>query len=108
VSDVRIADGTDGEQDFLLLSALPVKYRTMLSGSWPARLADSIRTRRSPPEQGSSLTRRAVITAAHSMAAIRVVPSLMLVPVVMKRLVKSSRRRNVPSAVSRATPASSG
>jgi hypothetical protein len=43
------------------------------------------------------------------MAAIGVVPSLMLVPVaVMSRLVKSSRRRNVPLLVSRATPASRG
>jgi hypothetical protein len=39
------------------------------------------------------------------MAAIRVVPSLMLVSAVMKRLVKSSRRRNVPLPASRATPA---
>jgi len=32
------------------------------------------------------------------MSAIGVVPSLMLVPVVMKRLVKLSRCRNVPLA----------
>jgi len=42
------------------------------------------------------------------MAAIGVAPSLMLVADVMKRLVKSSWRRNVPLAMSRAVPASSG
>jgi hypothetical protein len=51
---------------------------------------------------------QAAIAASQSMAAITVVPSLMLVPVVMKRLVKSSRRRNVPLPARRATPASSG
>jgi hypothetical protein len=56
-----------------------------------ARLADSIMVRRSPPEQGISPAWRAVTAASQSMPAIKVVPSLMLVPTVMKRLVKSSR-----------------
>jgi hypothetical protein len=42
------------------------------------------------------------------MAAIVVVPSVMLVPWLMKRPVKSSRSRNVPFAMSRPTPASAG
>ena len=57
---------------------------------------------------GSSPACRAVMAASQSMAAIGVVPSVMLVPVSMNRLVKSSRCRNVPLPVSRATPASSG
>jgi hypothetical protein len=42
------------------------------------------------------------------MSAIGMVPLLMLVPVVMNRLVKSSRCRNVPLPMSRAVPASRG
>ena len=78
------------------------------TGMPPARPADSWRMRRSPPEQGSSPSCRAVIAAYQSIAAIGVVPSLMLVPVSMKRLVKSSRCRNVPLLISSPTPASKG
>jgi hypothetical protein len=74
----------------------------------PARLADKSRTRRSPPEHGSSPLPSAVTAASHSMAAIWVMPSLMLVPCWMKRPVKSLRCRNVPWAMSRPTPASRG
>jgi len=42
------------------------------------------------------------------MEAIGVVPSLMLVPVVMNRLVKSGRCRNVPWLMSSSVPASRG
>jgi hypothetical protein len=42
------------------------------------------------------------------MAAIGVVPSLMLMPCSMNGEVKSSRCRNVLLLISRATPASSG
>lgn len=54
---------------------------------------------------GRSPLVRATAAASQSMAAIRVMPSLMLMPVVMKRLVKSSRCRKVPLPVSRATSA---
>ena len=74
----------------------------------PARLADSSRTRRSPPEQGRSPTFRAAMASYQSMTAIRVVPSLMLVPVSMKRAVKSARWRNVPLLMRSSVPASSG
>ena len=47
-----------------------------------------------------------MIAAGQSMLAIRVVPSLMLAPVVMKRLVKSSRCSQPPQLMSRLTPAS--
>ena len=68
-----------------------------------ARLADSWRMRRSPPEQGSLPLVRAVMAAFQSTAAMGVPP---LVPWLMNLLVKSSRRRNVPLPTSRATPAS--
>jgi hypothetical protein len=48
------------------------------------------------------------MAASQSMMAIGVVPSLMLVPIVMNLLVKSSRRRNVPLMMSREVPASRG
>jgi hypothetical protein len=73
-----------------------------------ARLAASWRIRRSPPEVGSSPACRAVMAASQSMEAIGVVPSLMLVPCWMNRLVKSPRCRNVPWLMSSATPASAG
>jgi hypothetical protein len=78
---------------------------TEADGGPAARLADSWRMRRSPPEQGSPPLSRAVMAASQSMAAIEV-PSL--VPQVMNLLVKSSRRRNVPLLMSSAVPASSG
>ena len=59
----------------------------------PARLAESMRRRRSPPEQGSSPLPSAVIAACQSTAAIAV-PSL--APCWMKRPVKSLRCRNAP------------
>jgi len=74
----------------------------------PARLADSRRTRRSPPEQGRSPTFRAAMASYQSMTAIREVPSLLLVPVSMKRAAKSSRWRNVPLLMSSWVPASRG
>jgi hypothetical protein len=64
--------------------------------------------RRSPPEQGRSPLLRAVMAAFQSMAAIGVVPSVMLVPCSMNRLVKSRRCRNVPLLMSRSAAASSG
>jgi hypothetical protein len=57
-------------------------------------------------EQGRSPLFRAVMAASQSMSAIRVMPSLMLVPVWMNLLVKSSRWRNVPLTMRSATPAS--
>jgi hypothetical protein len=45
--------------------------------------------RRSPPLESSSPALRAVMAASQSVAASSVTPSLMLVPVVMNRLVKS-------------------
>jgi len=92
----------------MLPSSSPVTASRRSTGVPRERLDDSSRTRRSPPEQGSSPACRAAIAASQSMAATGVVPSLMLVATEMKRLVKSSRCRNVPLAMSRATPASSG
>lgn len=86
----------------------PVTVSRRLTGVPAARLADRSKMRRSPPEQGSSPERRAVMAASQPMSAIGAVPSVMLVPVVMKRLVKSSRCRNVPLAMSSSVPASSG
>ena len=68
----------------------------------PARLADSRRTRRSPPEQGRLPLARAMMAASQSMAAIGVPP---LMPWWMNLLVKSSGCRNVSLPMSRATPA---
>ncbi|HYZ56918.1 MAG TPA: hypothetical protein VE733_25940 [Streptosporangiaceae bacterium] len=79
-----------------------------LTGMPSARLAASRRIRCSPLEQGSSPASSAAMAAGQSMAAIVVVPSVMLVPWLMKRPVKSSRSRNVPFAMSRPTPASAG
>ena len=73
-----------------------------------ARLADRSRMRRSPPEQDSSPACSAVMAAFQSMAAIGVVPSLMLVPCSMNRLVKSWRCRNVPLLMNSSVAASSG
>jgi len=87
---------------------MPVTVSRRLTGMPTAKLADSWRMRRSPPEQGSSSALRAVMAASQSMAAIGVVPSVMLVPSSMSRVLKSSRRRNVPLLMSSSVPASSG
>src|SRR5580658_6007427 len=92
-----------------LLSSRPVMVSRRLTGMPAARLADSSRTRRSPPEQGSSPARWAVMAASQSMAAMGMSP---LVPQVMNCAVKSSRflnggnpviqpRRGRPAAVGR-------
>src|SRR5450755_1063557 len=63
--------------------------------------------RRSPLLEGSWPALSEAIAASQSVLAIRVVPSLMLVPVVMKRL-KSSRCSQLPLSISRLVPASWG
>ena len=74
----------------------------------PAMLAASRRTRRSPPLPHDSWPASiAVIAASQPMLAIAV-PSLTLVPVMMNRLVKSSRCSQQPQPVRPLVPASSG
>jgi len=82
----------------MLFSSRLVMVSRRLTGVPAARLADRSRTRRSPPEHGRPQPFRAVMAASQSMAAIGVPP---LVPVSMKRAVKSSRWRNVPLLMSR-------
>lgn len=84
----------------VLWSSSPVTVSLRSTGMLPARLAASWRMRRSPPEQGSPPACRAVTAASQSMVAIRVAPSLMLVPNSMNRVVKSVRCRKVPLAMS--------
>jgi len=76
-----------------------------LTGISSARLAASWSIFCSLLEQGSSPAFSAVIAAGQSMAA-RPVPSLLVV--LMKRLVKSARCRNVAWPMSSSAPASSG
>jgi len=64
--------------------------------------------RRSPLLEGSSPALSAAIAASQPVLAIRVAPSLMLVPVVMNRLVKSSRCSQLPQSISSLVPASRG
>ena len=71
-------------------------------------LAARRRSRRSPLLQGSSPASSAVMAAAQSMLAIMVPASLMLVPAVMNRLVKSSRCSQHPQSMMSSVPASSG
>jgi hypothetical protein len=85
----------------VLPSSSPVTVSRRSTGMPSARLADSRRMRRSPPEHRSSPAFKAVMAASQSTVAIGVSPSLMLVPCSMKWLMKSSRRRNAPLAMSR-------
>lgn len=82
--------------------SIPVTASFRSTGMPAARLAESLRTLCSPPEQGNSPAARAVIAASQSIAAM---PSF--TPWMTKRLVKPSRRRKVPLAMSSPTPASS-
>ena len=94
-------DGLDDELDAVVVDAgegvAEVDGRAVAEAGCQAEHALS------PPEQGR-LASRAVIAAAQSMAA-RPAP---LAGVLMKRLVKSARRRNVAWLMSSSTAASSG
>jgi hypothetical protein len=70
-------------------------------------LAARVRMRCSPLQTGICPSCRAVSAAPQSIQAIKVVPSLMLVPVCTK-LAKSSRCRRPPWRMSSSVPASSG
>ena len=59
-------------------------------------------------EQGRLPVSRAVIAADQSMLAIVVMPSVMLVPISMKRPVKSLRARNDPWLMRSSALASAG
>jgi hypothetical protein len=76
----------------MFASSRPVTVSRRLTGV----PTDSWRMHRSPPDQGRPPLARAVMATSQSMAAIGVVPSLMLVPWPVNRVVRSSRRRNVP------------
>src|ERR1039457_1887846 len=71
----------------MLRSSRPVVASRRSTGTPSARLADSFRRRRSPPEEGSSPLLRAVTAASQSMAAMA---TPLLVACSMKRPVKSA------------------
>jgi hypothetical protein len=81
----------------LSLSSAVMASRRSTGLPW-ARLADSRRMRRSPPELRRVMLARATVAASQSMVNIEVPP---LVPCSMNRVVKSSRCGNVPLLASR-------
>jgi hypothetical protein len=99
-----VCDGLDHEAGVALVEAGQGVVR--LTGVPLARLPARRSKRRSPLLDGSWPALTSTIAASQSVLAIRVAPSLMLVPVVMNRLVKSSRCSQLPQSISRPVPAS--